>query len=136
MTTYDNNNSGAVFRPHPNQTLVGQGFVNVDGIDFRAVLVKEPVKRDGEPIYNLYLRAGPLFPNDKRGNEKAPDYSGPLDTHPGKRVAAWARQKDGKHYMSLAISARGDGGGSERRQEDTSGSSGSSGYGYDDDIPF
>ena len=51
--------------------------------------------------------SGALFKNDKRGNDKAPDYTGEYTTPEGKkrRVAAWIRKsKGGKTYMSLRFS--------------------------------
>lgn len=153
---YDNTNRGAIFAPHPNQTLRGQGRVNVNGTDYQAVLVMEPVKRDGEPIPVLYLRAGPAFANDKKGNEKSPDRSGPMDTHPGMRFAMWKkRTNEGKDYLSVSLSAReqqgghggqGGYGGQPQGQGQPQGYHGNQppqsapqngyGSGYDDEIPF
>lgn len=51
--------------------------------------------------------SGALFKNDKRGNEKAPDYTGEYTTPEGvkRRLAAWIREsKSGKTYMSLKFS--------------------------------
>jgi hypothetical protein len=51
--------------------------------------------------------SGALFKNDKRGNEKAPDYTGEYTDQDGKkrRVAAWVRKsKKGVSYMSLKFS--------------------------------
>lgn len=51
---------------------------------------------------------GALFKNDKRGNEKAPDYTGEYTTQDGqqkRRIAAWIRKsKKGETYMSLKFS--------------------------------
>ena len=49
---------------------------------------------------------GILFENDKKGNEQAPDYSGPLDDHDNLRIAGWRKKaKDSdKHFISLKIS--------------------------------
>jgi uncharacterized protein (DUF736 family) len=46
-----------------------------------------------------------MFENDKANNDKAPDYSGPIDEN--LKVAGWRRSKDGKPYMSLSVSAKG-----------------------------
>ena len=51
--------------------------------------------------------SGALFKNDKRGNEKAPDYTGEYTTPEGqkRRIAAWLREsKSGKKYMALKFS--------------------------------
>ena len=58
MSEYDNNNSGVVWRPHPDQNFTGQGKLNIDGTDYKVCVIKEPVTRDGDPIYNLYVRIG------------------------------------------------------------------------------
>lgn len=68
---------------------------------------------------------GALFKNDKEGNEKRPDYAGPLDVEGTEyRAAAWLRdKKDGSgKFLSLQI---------EKKDE-----SESPGKVADDDIPF
>ena len=50
--------------------------------------------------------SGALFKNDKKGNEKAPDYTGELHDASGKkrRIAAWLRKSgSGISYMSLRV---------------------------------
>ena len=49
---------------------------------------------------------GALFKSDKKGNEKAPDYTGDIYDANGKkrRIAAWLRKSgSGMTYMSLKI---------------------------------
>jgi hypothetical protein len=69
---------------------------------------------------------GALFKNDEKGdNEKAPDYTGPLDVEGvDHRVAAWLREtKDGKRkFLSLQVEKKGAATGSSKAE--------------DDDIPF
>ena len=51
--------------------------------------------------------SGVLFKNDKKGNEKAPDYTGDYTTQDGnkRRIAAWIKEsKIGGKYMSLSFS--------------------------------
>jgi len=50
--------------------------------------------------------SGALFRNDKKGNEKAPDYKGNINVDGvEKQLAAWIRtSKKGTKYMSLAVS--------------------------------
>lgn len=139
MTEYDNTNRGVIFTPHEEQTLSGQGKIDIEGSESRYIVMFEPVSRDGKKHLVLYERAGVLFPNDKKGNDKAPDFSGPLDRHPDYRIAAWKKEKDGRKYMSLSAS----------RREGQGGGSASSGDGWgdnqtsdpdprdmDDEIPF
>ena len=50
--------------------------------------------------------SGAMFKRDKEGNEKRPDYSGPINVDGTDwEVAAWIREsKNGNKYMSLKIS--------------------------------
>jgi|TARA_R100001082_G_C4289870_1_gene127708 uncharacterized protein (DUF736 family) len=50
--------------------------------------------------------SGSMFPNDKKGNDKAPDMTGTV-TVGGTRynLAGWkTKSKDGKAYMSIKVS--------------------------------
>lgn len=49
---------------------------------------------------------GVLFQNDKEGNEKRPDFTGPVVINGEEmRIAGWIRKsKDGKKFISIAIS--------------------------------
>ncbi len=50
---------------------------------------------------------GVLFKNDKKGNDKAPDYSGSFEDSNGveKDLAGWIRQtKSGKMMLSIKVS--------------------------------
>jgi hypothetical protein len=136
--SYDNSNSGVFFKPYDDQHLFGQGKLNIEGVENRIVVVRERLTRDGDLIPVVYQRLGPLFPNDKKGNDKAPDRSGPMDTHPDHRMAVWAGEKDGRKYFSMKVS---------RKQQESGGSSGAAsgatddGWGAgggmaDDEIPF
>lgn len=99
--TYDDTNKGAAFTPFPEQSLILQGKLNVEGNDKRVALIKGTTK-DGKSIIEIYQQVGVLFDNDKKGNESAPDFSGPFGEE--KRVAGWKRTKDGKPYISFVIS--------------------------------
>lgn len=144
MSERDSTNSGVFWTPHESQILVGQGKLNVNGAEGRIVVIREPVKRDGEPQLVIYQKIGVLFPNDKKDNDRAPDFSGPLDSVPNHRMAGWRGEKDGRRYMSLKVSVNQprDGGGG--RQDDGWSSAGSkapdpSGWDrldMDDEIPF
>lgn len=101
MADYDNTDRGAAFRPFDTQSLILQGKVNSQGVDCKIVLIKDQT-RDGKTIIEVYEKAGVLFENDKKGNESAPDYTGPF--HEFRRLAAWRRMKDDKPYMSLNVS--------------------------------
>ena len=52
--------------------------------------------------------SGALFKNDKEGNEKRPDYKGPLNVN-GQEfyVSAWLKTaKSGQKFMSLQVTAK------------------------------
>ena len=102
MTEYDNTNRGAAFKPFPEQQLILQGKLNVMGEDGQVALIMAE-SRDGKKRIEVFQKIGCLFPNDKKGNEKAPDYSGPVDDTKLK-LAGWKKSKDGGNYMSLALS--------------------------------
>jgi|TARA_Y100000385_G_scaffold100944_1_gene104343 uncharacterized protein (DUF736 family) len=101
MAEYDDTNRGAAFTPFPTQQMILQGKVNVEGVDSKVVLVKDQTK-DGRGIVEVYQKMAVMFDNDKKGNDAAPDYSGPVGEE--KRIAGWRRMKDGKPYMSFQIS--------------------------------
>lgn len=118
MSEHDTTNSGVFWTPHESQRLSGQGKLNINGAEGRIVIIREPVKRDGEPQLVVYQKIGVLFPNDKKGNDKAPDFSGPLDHVPNHRVAGWAGEKEGRRYMSLKVSKNEQQGGSQGSSDD------------------
>jgi len=123
---YDDTNRGAAFTPFPTQQMILQGKVNVEGVDSKVVLVKDQAK-DGRSIVEVYQKMAIMFDNDKKGNDAAPDYSGPVGEKGSpdeKRIAGWRRMKDGKPYMSFQIS--------DKQQSKKSASSPLS----EDSIPF
>lgn len=98
---YDNTNRGAAFAPFPTQALILQGKIDNAGEEMKITLVKDQT-RDGKTLIEVYQKVGVLFENDKKGNEAAPDYTGPLGET--KRVAAWRKMKDDKPYMTFNVS--------------------------------
>ncbi len=104
MTEYDNTNRGAAFKPFPEQQLILQGKLNIMGEDGSIALILTE-SRDKSKRIEVFQKIGCLFPNDKKGNEKAPDYSGPLDgLHQDWKIASWKEMKDDRPYMSLQVS--------------------------------
>lgn len=102
MAEYDNTNSGAAFKPFDTQRMILQGKLNNQGNDSKIVLVADQTKA-GMKIIEVYQKLGVMFENNKNGNDKAPDYSGPVDDTKLK-LAGWKKSKDGGNYMSLALS--------------------------------
>lgn len=99
--TYDNTDKGAAFAPFETQKLILQGKINDRGIERKVTLVKDQT-RDGKVLIEIYERVGVLFENDKKGNDNAPDYTGPLGET--RRLAAWRKMKDDKPYMTFNVS--------------------------------
>lgn len=100
MADYDNTDKGAAFKPFDTQRLILQGKINSNGNEMKTVLIKDQT-RDGKNLIEVYEKVGVLFENDKKGNENAPDYTGPLNM---RRIAAWKRVKDGNPYMTFSVS--------------------------------
>ena len=101
MADYDDTNKGAAFPPFETQRLILQGKVNDQGKEMKVVLVADQT-RDGKKLIEIYEKVGVLFENDQKGNENAPNYTGPLNDY--RRIAAWRRMKEGKPYMTFSVS--------------------------------
>jgi hypothetical protein len=126
MAEYDDNNRGAAFPPFPSQKLILQGKLNVDGRDIKCVLVKDQTK-GGKNLIEVYQKIGVLFDNDKKGNESAPDYTGPIEFPRELRLAAWKKMANDKPYLSMNVSEKTEGG---------QGAAAKVSLEDDDDIPF
>ena len=75
---------------------------------------------------------GVLFKNDKKGNEKAPDYKGKIYTEDGveRQLAAWiSKAKSGQSYMSLKVQDKYEAPNKAPEKKFDSNT-------FDDDIPF
>lgn len=118
---YDNTNKGAAFKPFPTQSMILQGKINDEGRDMKVVLVKDQT-RAGKNIIEVFEKVGVLFENDQKGNENAPNYTGPFNEF--RRLAAWKRMKDSAPYMTFAVSDN------QRETENQSQAP------INDDIPF
>ena len=101
MAEYNNTNRGAAFAPFETQKLILQGKIDDNRVERKITLVKDQT-RDGKTIIEVYEKIGTLFENDKKGNEAAPDYTGPFNDV--RRLAAWRKMKDGKPYMTFNVS--------------------------------
>jgi uncharacterized protein (DUF736 family) len=126
---YDNTNTGAAFKPFDSMKMILQGKVNLEGNDNKTVLVADTTK-SGMKIIEVYQKVGVMFENDKRGNDNAPDYSGPMEDDVAKQpmqIAGWKKQKDGNNYLSMQISPKQGGGGSQVQSVASA---------IDDEIPF
>ena len=136
MTDYDNTNKGVMFQPFSDQRLVLQGKLDIEGNELRIIGIRQPLTEGGDPVIVLYEQAGILYPNDQKGNDKAPKYSGPLDRHANLRVAGWTGQKNGNHYLQLKVSEKQGGGGSNGAGNRRHGPGGSDPFDGGGEIPF
>ena len=105
---YDNTNTGAAFKPFDSMKMILQGKLNLEGHDHKIVLVADETK-SGMKIIEVYQKIGVMFENDKRGNDNAPDYSGPMEddvARQPRQIAGWKKQKDGNNYLSMQISPK------------------------------
>lgn len=135
MSDYDNTNSGVVFAPWPDSNMTGQGKININGRDNKLIMVHEKLSANGNPVRCLYERVAVLFDNDKKGNDGAPDYSGPIDTHHNLRIAGWSGVKDGKPHLSLKITEKLSSG-SQEQGSASQAQAPAPVTQIDDDIPF
>lgn len=138
MSERDNSNQGVLFPKWKDQHLHSTGKLDIEGKEDRIMVVEERLKKDGPLTKVLYKRIGVLFENKERESENSPHYSGPLDEHPNKRMAAWRNSNDdGKKWISIRVGNRqGDGGSSSDGSGQGEGSNpGTDGY-PGDDIPF
>ena len=105
---YDNTNSGAVFKPFPEEKYVLQGKLNINGLDHKVAVVKRKTK-EGKGIMKVYTELVALFENDS-DNANAPDFTGNCHPHFWQtqedklRLAAWVKEKNGNKYLSLQVS--------------------------------
>lgn len=130
MAEYDNTNSGIAGKPWPEQKLLLNGKLNVFGEDTSIVIITAQTNT-GEKRLEVFQKIGVMFSNEKNGNEKAPDYSGPLDgLHQDWRVAGWRGEKDGRKFMSLKVSEK------QKQQEEAEPQQKTTSQETDDDIPF
>lgn len=105
---YDNTNTGAAFKPFDTMKMILQGKVNLEGNDRKVVMVADTTS-SGMKIIEVYQKVGVLFENNKRGNDNAPDYSGPLEDYASNspmQIAGWKKSKDGNNYLSMQISEK------------------------------
>ena len=123
MADYDNTDKGAAFPPFETQRLILQGKINDNSREMKVVLVADQT-RDGKKLIEVYEKVGTLFENDQKGNENAPNYTGPLFLF--RRLAAWRRMKEGKPYMTFSVSDKTQG---QQQQQQEQGLP-------DDGIPF
>ena len=76
---------------------------------------------------------GVLFKNDKKENEKQPDFTGKINIE-GKdfRLAAWKKEsKNGKTFLSINVSDF-----DEKYQNNNNNNANNNNFSNDEDIPF
>ena len=103
-------NSGVIFNPAANEAFAGSGRINLDGAQYDddLVMVKRQ-KQDGSIERLVFRKVGILYENDKKGNDSAPDLSGPVWIDGvRRRLAAWFKTsaKTGATFLSLSIDGK------------------------------
>ena len=94
---YDNTDRGSLFKPRADESLLVQGKIDSNRNEYRLVIIKSSLP-DGKTARDVYQKVGTMYENDKNGNEKAPDFSGPVmfNGQDKRRIAAWKTvSKDG-----------------------------------------
>lgn len=133
MMDYDNTDRGSFFKPRADESLLVQGKLNSNGDEHRLVIVKASLP-DGGTARDLYVKVGTLYENDKSQNEKAPDFSGPiqLPNQEKRRLACWKTvSNDGNtKFLSGRI------GDSTPRVSDDNGSINNKALEDIDEVPF
>ena len=91
---------------------------------------------NGNKRLEIYQKMGAMFEDKKTDNDKAPDYSGPLDLIEGDlRIAGWKGQSEKGHYLSLKVSKN-----TVKKEEGASNDAPSSpsdlSPSLDDEVPF
>lgn len=106
MTDYDNTDKGSFFKPRADMSLLVQGPLNSQGLEYRVVIIKNALP-DGGTARDVYIKAGTLYENDKSLNKDLPDFSGPVTMPDGdkRRIACWKTiSKDGNtKFLSARI---------------------------------
>ena len=130
MADYDDTNTGAAFKPVATQRLSLQGKINIDGNERKVVCVADETK-NGTRLIEVYEKVGVLFENDQKGNDKAPNYSGPLEPYISSKpmqIAAWKKSSDNAgNFLSMRLSEKQQQQQQQSRQQDDL---------HNDQIPF
>lgn len=120
MAEYDNTNTGAAFKPFDTQRLILQGKIDFEGNERKVVCVADETK-NGTRLIEVYEKVGVLFENDQKGNDKAPNYSGPVEPFVSSKqlqMAAWKKTSDNAgNFLSIRVSEKQSGGGQSNDQQ-------------------
>ena len=103
---YDNTNTGAFYKPYDEQKFSGNGRLDINGEEHKAIMISSLTGK-GNKIIRVYLEAGAMFVNDQKGNDKAPTYTGKLNSH-DLQIAAWKRVQEstGTTYLGIVLSKK------------------------------
>jgi len=102
---YDNTDRGSLFKPRADESLLVQGKMDSNRDEYRIVIIKSSLP-DGKIARDVYQKVGTMYENEKT-NEKAPDFSGPVQFNgqEKRRMAAWKTvSKDGStKFLSCRV---------------------------------
>jgi len=135
MSDYEQrDNSGALFQAN-NMRVLRQGNSMVNGFDCD-LIVTESKTKDGQTIYDTYMKVGGFFPNKyKEDGDNKPDITAPVTINGEKmRLAGWKKtSKRGLPYVSLAFKEAEDSGAASQQRPTQAPENSIT---PDDDIPF
>lgn len=103
---YDNTNKGVLF-PTKNAELRARGHIDLEGTQYKCILIREEISKNGRVENVLYVKLAVLW-GVKSENDNAPSIAGNLEALPpyqkdSYRFAAWKRKsKAGKGFLSLS----------------------------------
>lgn len=138
MPDYDPTNRGSLFKPFRDTEMKLQGRLNIDGNEVPVLMVKQKTSRDGPDRLVLYAKIGILFDNDKKGNDKAPDYTGPLEwPGPPRKLAGWKGfTEKARHFLQLRVNEKQSDAAEPRADSRRAIETGRNDSYIDDEIPF
>tara|TARA_R110002012_G_scaffold58824_2_gene152989 strand:+ start:5026 stop:5400 length:375 start_codon:yes stop_codon:yes gene_type:complete len=107
MSEYDDTNKGVAFAPWESEKLALTGKLNIEGTENEIMFIGTE-SRDGRKMLKLYGKLGVLFANELAEGSNQPHYGGVLDEHPDKKIAGWKNESNGKKYLQLKVSSKGE----------------------------
>lgn len=96
-------NTGNVFQPLPDQSLILTGKLDVDGTVKHVNLMKDTTA-DNKPVVFIYERIGYLMKDDDANDDnKRPHYKGKF-TDETKEISAWKKiSQKGNNYLNCVL---------------------------------
>ncbi len=135
MAEYDNTNSGALFTPIETY-LLKTGKINVEG-DENYYSLTETTTKSGKKVYEVHMKVGAMFINDRKSKDTDPDISGSI-TKDGIEYMVWGRKRESKtgtKFTSISLAEKTNQAKSESSAKDYAKARGID-TDFNDDVPF